>query len=252
MNDHPCPKLAKKLAKILGEIGKVEKSGVNQHFKYGYLTENDLVYAVRGRLAEAQIFVFTSIEKQDILVVGEGDNKTALTSVVSRHTFVDGESGESFSVLSQGQGMDNGDKGAYKAATGAMKYFLYKCFMIPTGDDPEADDATDKRAAGGRGQDWKPSETARPAAAPVIVPRTTSTVDERAQFENGKWEKVKIHFGTQYKGKALGELDHAQLTAWLKWEPKPYNNKPISDDDRLLRTALDVAGVETGKTGGRD
>lgn len=249
MSDTPCPKLAKKLAKILGDVGKVEKTGVNKHFQYGYLTENDLVYAVRGRLAEANIFVFTSIEKQEILVVGEGDSKTALTSVTSKHTFVDGESGESFSVLSQGQGMDNGDKGAYKAATGAMKYFLYKCFMIPTGDDPEADDATDKRSERGAG-DRAPADH-RPAAGPISVPRSTSTVQEREQFENNKWEKVKIHFGTTYKGKTLGELDAPQLKGWIKWEPKPYNGR-ISEDDRLLRVALDVAAVETGQAGGRD
>lgn len=250
MNQNPCPKLAAKLAKILGDIGKVEKTGTNEHFKYKYLTESALVYAVRGRLAEAGVFVFTSVESQAVMIVGEEGNKTGLTTVTTRHTFVDGESGESFEVLSQGQGMDNGDKGGYKAVTGAMKYFLYKSFMIPTDDDPEADDKTDKRTAGG-GRNTG-ADTTRPAASSPAVPRTTSTVQEREQFENNKWEQVKIHFGTVYKGKKLGELDAAQLKGWIKWEPKPYNGKPISEDDRLLRIALDVAAVETGQAGGRD
>lgn len=250
-----CPALAKKLATILGAVGKVPKSGHNSFHKYDYVTENDLVYAVRDKLAEAGIFVFTSIEEQHVEMIKDEDKTTALTTVTTRHTFVDGDTGESFSVLSQGQGADVGDKGGYKAATGAMKYFLYKCFMIPTGDDPEADEKTDRRAAergGHRGADASRAAVGEKPGAGASVPRMTSTVTEREQFEQGKWENVKIHFGTMYKGKKLGELDRTQLQGWIKWEPKPFQGKPISEDDRLLRIALDVAAVEIGQSGGRD
>ena len=46
-----------------------------------------------------------------------------------------------------GAGDDGADKGLYKAYTGAVKYFLMKTFLIPTGDDPEADTKADERAA---------------------------------------------------------------------------------------------------------
>ena len=36
-----------------------------------------------------------------------------------------------------GDGIDKGDKGIYKAYTGALKYFLADTFMVATGDDPE-------------------------------------------------------------------------------------------------------------------
>ena len=65
-------------------------------------------------------------------------------------------------------------------------------------------------------------------------------------FIGGKWKEVTIHFGTSYKGKKLGELSKAQLDGWMKWQPKEYQGK-ISDDDKLLRLALDVAGVETAE-----
>lgn len=262
--------LALKLSKILGEIGKVEKSGRNDFHRYDYVTENDLVYAVRGRLAEANVFVFTSVESQhaEVITSGEGDSakSSLLTTVTTKHTFVDGDSGESFSVLSQGQGSDNGDKGGYKAITGAMKYFIYKNFMIPTGDDPEADGKTDERAAAG-GASKRPVSTAStarkepPLGKPVqsLPPRTattereldegghvrreTSNVNEREEFEGGKWAEVKIHFGSNYKGMKLGELSPAQLKGWLNWQPKPYNGT-INPADVRLRTALDVAAAE--------
>ena len=35
--------------------------------------------------------------------------------------------------------LEVGDKGVYKAITGAVKYIFMKNFLIPTGDDPEKD-----------------------------------------------------------------------------------------------------------------
>jgi hypothetical protein len=59
--------------------------------------------------------------------------------------FIDGETGEELVFHSEGEGQDAGDKGIYKAITGAQKYALMKAFMIPTGDDPEADSGVDER-----------------------------------------------------------------------------------------------------------
>jgi len=291
MNDLATPTvqnaLVVKLANILGEVGKVPKSGHNSFHNYDYVTENDLVYAVRGKLAAAGIFIFTSVESQEVrMIVDEATNQqtgavtkktSALTTVSLLHTFVDAETGQRFSVKSQGQGSDVGDKGGYKAITGAMKYFIYKNFLIPTGDDPEADERTDQRHAGGspeeRGraraeadvrQEEQQRQSARPApaasrqaapaartAAPAAakpaptVPRETSNVEEREQFRGGLWQDVVIHFGTNYKGMKLGELSRSQLIAWVKWTPKPYQGK-IAEDDRILRIALDVAAEESG------
>ncbi len=226
--------LAVKLAKILGEIGKVAKSGRNEFHKYDYVTENDLVYAVRQKLAEAGVFVFSSVEAQHVEIVKESDDKSwALTTVTTRHTFIDGESGDEFSVCSQGQGADNGDKGGYKAITGAMKYFLYKCFMIPTGDDPEGDDKTDHRGAASTGTKSK---------APVQTAQRDQ-FSMRENFTLGRWKKVKIHFGKN-KGVALETLADLQLKWYCdEWQPKPYEGK-LSDADLELRSALDVAREE--------
>lgn len=67
----------------------------------------------------------------------------------------------------------------------------------------------------------------------------------RKQFEGGKWKEVVIHFTTGYKGHSLGSLDAKKLAYWVEWQPKAFGNKPISQDDVLLRAALDVAAVES-------
>lgn len=228
-------KLARKLATLVARIGKVPKSGRHDHFGYDYLTENDLVWAVRDLLADAGIFIFTSVESQKVENIRDDTDPAKpkfafLTTVTLKHTLVDGESGEQFSVLSQGQGWDPTDKGVYKATTGAMKYFLYKCFLIPTGEDPEPDGtATPEERIASRNPPPKGSSGATPF--------------NRAQFEHGEWKTLVVHFG-QFQGSQLGELSLAQLSKWFfGWKPKPFNGV-IVPADTILRLALDVAEQE--------
>lgn len=88
-----------------------------------------------------------------------------------------------------------------------------------------------------------------PAAEKKAEPSVPRDVDPelRKQFEGGKWKPVQIHFGKD-KGVTLGELanDKIKKLEWwvLEWHPKPYGNKPIAEDDKLLRAALDVCRDE--------
>lgn len=127
-----------KLCEILGEVDRVPKRGRNEFHKYDYVMETDLVEAVRQKLAERNIFLLSSVE--------ELRREDTLTEARIKFTFLDGDSGESLSFYYFGQGDDKGDKGAYKAYTGALKYAIMKNFLVPTGDDPEADTETDRRA----------------------------------------------------------------------------------------------------------
>ena len=145
--------LAAKMVKVLGSVSaKVEKSGYNSHQKYKYVMEADLLEAVRSELIANNVIIFTSVEE----VKQEG----SLTTVRTKHTFVDADSGEQFEVFSAGQGADKQDKGIYKAITGSSKYFLLKSFLLAGDDDPESE----SKSAG-----TKPSYTKRPAPAPKSV-----------------------------------------------------------------------------------
>lgn len=150
--------LAKKLAVVLSQVGYVQKDGRNDYHKYTYVTEAALADAVRSRLAEQGVMVFTSVDRQ----WSEGST----TFVETSHTFACGETGDAFTVRSQGAGQDKGDKGVYKAITGAMKYFLYKNFLISTGDDPESDASVDRPAQGSSNGSNGSNGTSAPNAAP--------------------------------------------------------------------------------------
>lgn len=130
-------KLALKLSRVLGKVSRVPKNGTNTFHNYKYATESDVADSLRQLLSEEKIFIFPSIED-----VSDMDKDRAIVRVKMRFTFVDGESGESFSTVFFGDAQDlgskgRGDKGIYKAITGCEKYMQMKTFMIASGDDPE-------------------------------------------------------------------------------------------------------------------
>lgn len=153
-----------KLAEVMAEVGRVPKRGRNEFHKYDYATEADIVDAVRGALSSRSVSLVPSVRQ----VIRDG----TLTTALMAFQFTDGETGETATYEWAGTGDDKGDKGLYKAMTGALKYFLLKTFLLPTGDDPEADTETDKRAAGmansrGRGKAPSGPSCLRCSAPPI-------------------------------------------------------------------------------------
>lgn len=157
--------LVKKLAKIMAETRWVEKKGRNSFFNYDYARETDILDAVRSKLAENGIFVFTSIESMDLRETGKrtrDGSPVNMVTVRTKHVFRDGETGESAEVFGTGSGEDAGDKAVYKAITGAMKYFISKNFLISTGDDPEKDSETEKGSFSVESPAPAPAQESRP------------------------------------------------------------------------------------------
>lgn len=133
--------LSKKMLKIMAEVGYVQKEGFNDFQKYRYAKESDIAAKVRESLIKHNVFAFSSVSKIGALeyTTKKGDTQF-LVSVIVSVTFVDADSGESYTAQFPGDGADTGDKGIYKAITGAEKYALMKTFLIETGDDPEKDE----------------------------------------------------------------------------------------------------------------
>lgn len=127
-----------KLVDVMGEIGRVEKRGYNSFHKYSYVTESDLTDVLREKLASRGVIIIPSLQSVQ--------HDDTLTTASMTFTLVDSETGEREAVPWAGCGDDKGDKGLYKAYTGALKYFLMKLFLVSQGDDPEGDTATDRRA----------------------------------------------------------------------------------------------------------
>lgn len=126
-----------KVLNVMASVDSVAKNGRNTFQKYDYVTEADILAAIRGSLIDNKLLILPSVKE----VRHDTRGESAFITLLMEFTVVDAETGESFVSPFVGTGEDKGDKGAYKALTGAMKYFLLKTFLIPTGDDPENDSA---------------------------------------------------------------------------------------------------------------
>lgn len=218
----PVSRLHAKLAEVMAEVGRVPKRGRNEFHKYDYATEADIVDAVRGALSSRGISLVPSV----VQVNREG----TLTTVLMSFQFNDGETGGSASYQWAGTGDDKGDKGLYKAMTGALKYFLLKTFLMPTGDDSEADTETDKRASGApSAQRRKPTIPSGPLRAPII----TTCLRCSAEPEDGSDYCVKCN-----KLHADRLADDALAAAGLK--PVSYDVRGGGENDAASGHGLGV------------
>lgn len=141
--------LVSKLAHVMKQVQYIEKKGYNSFNKYKYATESDVQEKVREVLADQNVIMLPDVVEH---TTREHQNRKGnveyIATVKVNFTFIDGETGETLSIHSSGEGQDAGDKAVYKAITGAQKYAIMKAFMIPTGDDPESDSGVDERNGG--------------------------------------------------------------------------------------------------------
>lgn len=132
----PPVKLYAKISMISAEMGRLPKSGYNSFHKYHYVTESDAMDKFRDTCIKHGVIVISSARTP---VVMDG-----ITCVDVDYSIIDIEDGGQVTCMVPGQGQDKGDKGIYKALTGSFKYFILKTFLVPTGDDPERDEAPAK------------------------------------------------------------------------------------------------------------
>ena len=216
--------LASKMLAIMERVGHIEKKGRNDFHKYDYVREADVVQKIREVLIEFKVFLFSTIsERQCVEYVGSRGDKQFLITVKIQFTFVDCESGEQFAAEFYGDGLDKGDKGIYKAMTGAQKYALLKTFLIPTGDDPEDD------SRGGNKSTPAPREQQAPSPQ----------IDERSLVDYLKHEAAKgrAHFNELVKNKLKpaekGIMNKYREDIKIIIEKAEYEKKQaqIPDDD---------------------
>ena len=104
MTENAEKTLVKKLAKIMGKIGVVPKTGFNKFHKYNYTTEADVQAITSNRMAEENlIMIVIEIENETRQVTTRGGN----TEFIYRGTFDfqihDGDSGEVLTMRVSGE-----------------------------------------------------------------------------------------------------------------------------------------------------
>lgn len=133
-----CAALLTALNKVMAAVGYVQKDKKNAFHGYKYAGEEALLTVLRPALVEHGLVLIPSLD--GVPSMDEHGNTNLTMAYTLAHV-----SGEVWpeKIRVPGCGNDRakngtmGDKGAYKALTGANKYMLFKLFQIATGDDPE-------------------------------------------------------------------------------------------------------------------
>ncbi len=187
----PLAKLAAKLVKVMGGIGHIPKRGRNDFFGYDYATEADVADAVRTALvAEGVVMIPSIADVREREVLTRKNQKEIVTTVTLDVTFIDADSGQTFTFQMAGAGQDGGDKGIMKAVSAAVKYAQLKALSLPTGDDPEADDGPDRVAAQPAPPPRAPAREpgSDDAPAPYRVRSAVPARDAAPPWQDAPWE----------------------------------------------------------------
>lgn len=135
-----------RLAQAMRAVGYIQKKGRNQAQNYSYASEADVAAEVRVALLDAGLVLVPSLKSWERGTRPTKSGQATVTFVVLTYRLVALETGEETSFDMAGEGMDSGDKSCAKAITAAGKYAQLKLLQLATGDDPEADERTDRDA----------------------------------------------------------------------------------------------------------
>ena len=169
-------------------------------YGYDYLSGNKLFEVVRPKMDELGLLLLPSVTKCESTPVQyqAWDNKAKtlvmksenLVSLDIDFTWVDAETGETYTAHWHGTGQNGFDKGYGSALTYAERYYLLKLFHIATDKDDVDAIAKDRDEAVERAAQEVAAQAAE-NTAPVQTPAAPVCVDLKALQENAEfWQWV--------------------------------------------------------------
>jgi hypothetical protein len=182
-------KIAAALHAVMQDVSYVQRTGQNKFHNYRYAGEADLLEKLRPALLRHGLLLIPSA--QEASPADQHGNVTVRVEYTLVHK--DGDVWPD-KIGAVGCGNDRskdgkiGDKGVYKALTGANKYLLFKLFQIETGDDPEKDDARTTDGSNGHEEASEPQEE--------VIKRHVRYIDKETSLPKLKawWEREKHGF----------------------------------------------------------
>ena len=124
-----------KVRKAIVDMGVLKREGINDFDHYTYFSEMQYKSLFNPIFSREGLELKVS-EKDHEMYDGPGKQPEGRL-VTLQIDLIDIDTGYFESSYISGDGVDKGDKGLYKAMTGAVKYYLATTFLVPTGDDAE-------------------------------------------------------------------------------------------------------------------
>jgi hypothetical protein len=215
--------MAASLAKIMGDVGRIEKKGQitsqGSGPTYKFARDSDVLEKVGPMMAEAGIVMVP--EHQELLSVTPSlSGKQLIANIKTGWLVTDGK--ESIRFETFGQGADSGDKALPKAQSNSRKYAFFMLYHIVTGDDPD--------------QHASDEPTRRPRPRPAQPDGALRDAVTRAAAEHGfsraRMEAIQDEVGIPRGERATAE----QLRAVLALIEQPVR-EPVGGEEAEVRSA---------------
>lgn len=223
--------------------GNIAKTGRNTKQEYDFVKSSDVASKIGDALHAVGVAVIPQYKVigNVIQYVSRAGTAQFMTTIEATFVFMKAEDRANMTintpqapdqvvVTTIGQGSDTGDKGVYKAMTGAHKYGLLHALLIATGDDPETATQDD--------------------AMPVnATPTTLVGGDPEAKVSN---DQLKLLFGAA--GRAGLEKDQFRALVFAVTKKHATNQlvsrevddilKALEDPDRLRQAQSEAPDAE--------
>jgi hypothetical protein len=210
-----------KLLEVQKEINVMPKKGRNDFNHYNYLMEAQVTCKIKELFDKYGIFFRYNSELIETreYTGAKGDTQFMVTVKIG-YAFVDASTKEEVKGVGYGQGMDKGDKGIYKAITGAIKYIYMKTFNIPTGDDAEKD------------------------SPEVTRPKAKANPQESRQVIDGKEVPTCSICGELMKPTKAGSRNPFYCKHGKEWGKPVFKEKKLSKEQQDFMEGLEEQGID--------
>jgi len=257
-------KLSQKKNKVVQAVTYVQKTGDNKMQGYKYATDEEVLKHIRTALVEAGLSFSveaTGFEITHDIPTRQG-NAMKYIKIDLVCSLTDTETGYMERCQWFGAAADSGDKALYKAFTGGIKYFLMKTFLLPTGNDPEADENVDKATQAKA----KPPAARKANPAPPPEPTAKPKTPKDVFWDSFKWRCEKCEVEVPKDKKIIkravetlcSSLEVSRKADEMKRVLPMASDKPENENWEILtavivnypmsiligKAILDVAGVD--------
>lgn len=221
--------LAAKMVQIMADVDRLPKDATNDFHRYQYTSDAQVYNAVRKAMIAHGVAVYAKMPDAEQTASETAKGKPQVHTLAKFvFVLVDAESGEREECPWMSEADDQNDKGINKTATAALKYWLLKTFIVPTGDDPDAEEhdapKSDRRIQTGPGTPGASTRASKPATraqqdAPAVdaaegdADLLKNLLNSAKAFDPNSWPDLMPHFIAAGLAKddfeANGRLRHA-------------------------------------------
>jgi hypothetical protein len=197
------------MAKVMGEVGAIEKLRKNQQQGYAFRGIDDVYMALQPALVKhGVVCVPEVVEERREERPSKNGGTLFYTTVRMAFTFY-APDGSYVRAVTSGEAMDSGDKSTNKAMSAAMKYAMLQTFCIPTEEKKDTEYESPEPAPKSA-----PSWETPPTTEPTNAEKFLATLREALEARGFNLEQINRVYAGLCQAKKVARLTDLPQSKW--------------------------------------